>query len=677
MAYQIRFTDQVNKGNIIVEDNTINQETSLSLPGKNTTAYGTSIAENFLHILENFANSNEPVNPVEGQLWYDTSAGVNQLKVYDGTAWGSAGGLKKGLTQPDVTNSVTGDLWVDTDNQQLYLFSGSGWVLVGPDFADGLNTGASPRQLTGTDDQNYVVLFIEVEATPIVIVSADRFIPKTTIRGFAEIKPGINITTLDVKGDGIARFNGPAEKAEALVVGEVTVPASNFLRGDQTSITNFPLKVKNNGGIALGAGSQFNLGVEGEAGVIRQSTSGANIDIRVNDNGTTKTVVRVDSSTNVGINNSAPDEALDVIGNIQVSDLLKVESVSNSGTISDGSIVTKGGIGVAKDVNIGGTLKVLGGTITRALTPDLNNARNLGTELVRWQNVYATTFVGDVIANNISGTLAGKSQSADKLASVTTFELTGDIQAPSFTFDGQVGGGTKTFNTSVSNAFISGKTSVVNTQGDDEILINRVSGSTGLFKISQRDLLSAVPTTPIGAIMPYAGATAPTGWLICNGGEILKVLYPDLFNIIGFTFKDASLVSDGGVEFFALPDLRGRFPLGLDNMGGSAAGRVDGLGASELGNSGGSQEKTIDVSNLPEHEHDMRADNGDQFYAISDVPSSPASDPDAIVYDSPTGSGQGQALSSSGGVLGASLGEALDVMNPYLSLNYIIYTGVN
>ena len=125
MPYQIRFTDSVNKGNIVVDDNTINtNDTSIQFPGQNSTAYGVAIAENFLHILENFAAANEPTNPVEGQLWYDTTAGVNQLKVYDGTAWGSAGGLKKGLTQPDVTNSVTGDLWVDTDNQQLYLFSG-------------------------------------------------------------------------------------------------------------------------------------------------------------------------------------------------------------------------------------------------------------------------------------------------------------------------------------------------------------------------------------------------------------------------------------------------------------------------------------------------------------------------------------------------------------------------
>ena len=675
MAYQIRFTDELNKGNIVVDDNTINQETSIGLPGRNATAYGTVIAENFLHILENFANSNEPSNPVEGQLWYDTTAGVNQLKVYDGTSWGSAGGLKKGLEQPDVANSVVGDLWVDTDNQQLYLYSGSGWVLVGPSFSDGLNTGATPTQLVATNDLTYTVLIIEVEAQPVAIISADEFTPKTIISGFTSIKPGINITTRDIKGSGAGKLRGTAEKAENLIVGETTVPAANFLRSDQTSTTNFPIRVKNNGGIALGAGSQFNFGVEGEAGVITHNTSGANIDIRVNDGGTSKTVIRVDSTTNVGINNSAPDEALDVIGNIQVSDVLYVDGAFNSGSISDGALVVKGGAGIAKDVFIGGTLNISGGTITENVVPDVNNSRDLGNITLRYRNVYAGTFIGDIQANNITGTLAGKSSSSDKLASATNFQMTGDITANTFTFDGQIGGNTKTFTTTLSNAFISNKDAVTSTLGDDEFLLNRISGTTGLFKVSQRDLLAAVPTNPPGLIAPYAGALAPTGWLLCDGSEILQTLYPTLFAVIGFAFKDASLVSDGGVEYFALPDLRGRFPLGLDNMGGSAAGRVSGLGASELGNTGGTESKNISVDNLPDHDHDMRAPNGDQFYAISDVTSGPSSDPTSITYDAPTGTGQGQALPSSGGINASTLGDALDVMNPYVSINYIIYTG--
>ena len=47
MAYTVNYTDLSQKGSIVVEDNTVNQQTSLDLPGRNTTAYGTAIAENF------------------------------------------------------------------------------------------------------------------------------------------------------------------------------------------------------------------------------------------------------------------------------------------------------------------------------------------------------------------------------------------------------------------------------------------------------------------------------------------------------------------------------------------------------------------------------------------------------------------------------------------------------
>src|SRR5210317_1344536 len=126
MSYTINFTDFTNKGSLTVEDNDINTQTSLSLVGRNTTSYGVEFNQNFLKLLENFANSTSPSNPVEGQLWWDTTSGREGLKVYDGTQWIAAGGLKKADTSPEASASVTGDLWVDTDNQQLYLYTGSG-----------------------------------------------------------------------------------------------------------------------------------------------------------------------------------------------------------------------------------------------------------------------------------------------------------------------------------------------------------------------------------------------------------------------------------------------------------------------------------------------------------------------------------------------------------------------
>ena len=79
MPYTINFTDVTNKGSVTVEDNDINQSTSLSFVGRNTTSYGVEFNQNFLKLLENFANITAPSNPVEGQLWYDSTAGNEQL----------------------------------------------------------------------------------------------------------------------------------------------------------------------------------------------------------------------------------------------------------------------------------------------------------------------------------------------------------------------------------------------------------------------------------------------------------------------------------------------------------------------------------------------------------------------------------------------------------------------
>ena len=87
MAYQVRFTDQTVNSPLQVEDNTINQSTSLDFPGRNLTGYGQTIAENFLHLLENFAAKNPPDNPVAGQLYYNTTLGG--LKLFTGVFWDS------------------------------------------------------------------------------------------------------------------------------------------------------------------------------------------------------------------------------------------------------------------------------------------------------------------------------------------------------------------------------------------------------------------------------------------------------------------------------------------------------------------------------------------------------------------------------------------------------------
>lgn len=681
MVYRVSYTDSINKGEIIVDDGTINQDTSLSLPGRAYTGYGKAVAENFLHLLENFANTTPPERPVEGQLWYDNTQGVDQLKIYDGTTWASAGGLKKSESEPAVANSIVGDLWVNTENQQLYLFTGSTWILVGPDFSDGLLTGGQAQSIVGSDDLTYNVFVIKIEDKPAVIFSSQSFIPKSAIPGFRSgINAGINLAQTPIVGTEVLKYFGTAEKAESLIVGGEAIPASNFLRGNAESTTDFKLRIKSNEGVQIGSGGQFSIGLNGETGIIQNNTNGASIAIRLNDGTSLNSILTIDSTQKVGINNIAPDEELDLVGNLQVSSLpgnplsgvIKVESTLNSTDINDGSIVTKGGVGIAQNLNVGGATSITGILTTNNIAPDQTGIRNIGTVNNKYDQVYATTFFGN-LSGNVSGTVTGRAGSANRLTSATTFSIEGDVEPNSFDFDGA--GGPKTFDVRIANSFISNKERISDADNTDEILLNRVIGETGVYKISKRNFLKSIPLVPAGVIVPYAGRTAPEGWLLCDGSEVRKSDYSELFAAIEFNFRDPALISDNGVNFFALPDLRGRMPLGADNMGGNAAGVVTNSAAENIGNIEGSEFKNIGVDNLPEHEHDMEGESGTQYYGLR-AASGALLDETAINLPLEPGLGGTQGFPSSGGILTeGSTGQPFDVMNPYLTVNYIIYTG--
>jgi microcystin-dependent protein len=721
MSYQVKFTETGNpaKQIITVEDQTLNQETAVTFVGKNFPGYGSYIAENFLHLMENFANNTPPSNPVQGQLWFDNSAGENQLKVWDSTTWSATGGIKKSSSAP--TNPNAGDLWSDTANQQLKFWNGATWILVGPQFSAGVKTGPEIELITDLTDSSNAVITLWVGGTRTAIVSSTTFTPKSTISGFKEINKGINLSSLDATSTtSPIKYWGTAQKANALVVGTASVDAANFLRSDKETPSSVRFSIRTNDGLQIGNDLSFVLRVDDGKSTLWNKTSGSSIDFKITNNDGEKTVVRIDSSERVGINKTDPQHPLDVAGNIRTDSQVLVTGTQDATTLSSGSINTLGGAVINKSLRVGVDARINGvlyvdridGTSTpivgAALLPgslEAGSLYDIGSEARKFRNVYAEYFYGN-FNGTFAGTLGGSTVAgaASKLVQTTTFNMSGDVSSDGFAFNGQTVGGTSTFTTILSSNLITNKavledpvTFSTKVLATDEILIYRPD-TVGLKKTTKEKFLDGVALVPVGAIMPYAGATAPSGYLLCDGSEVSKSTYTLLYSKIGDIYKGAGSLVGAGT--FKLPDLRGRFPLGKDNMdnttlpdittqdsvnspvpilvnaGGGAANRVTETAASSLGSGSGTATKTLTVNNLPEHKHTMKGASNGQFGALGD---STLTDADSVPIDGLGGAANGaRLLKNSGGVqvTSGSLGSAVNVMNPYLTINYIIYTGV-
>lgn len=690
MSYQVNFTDTT-KTPITVEDQTLNSEKSVTFVGKNYPGYSQSIGENFLHLLENFAKSTPPSNPVAGQLWYDTRVGINnQLKIWDSTSWVAAGSVKKDTATP--TSNIIGDLWVNTATQQLHLYNGSSWVLVGPEYSAGQATGAKVETLTSTSDIQIPVLTLFVNGTRVSIISDTEFVPKSTITGFPVIRQGTNLSATNFKSNTTGtKVWGTAEKAEALIIGSATIAASNFLRKDEASVTNYGFSVRNNAGISIGGDSALSISIENNTAVIYNKVSGSSIDFKVKSGTTAPTVLRIDSSSKVGINKTNPDEALDVTGSIKASDQLILTSLTDSSSLITGSFVTSGGASVAKLIRVGGGANITGTSIVDNVIPRTDSVYDLGTPTDRWANIYTDHIDATTISGNFTGFLTGSvSGSAATLTSTTAFSLgdkldsfgavlqASDVVSAEVNYNGSTPTGKLVLTAVISSSFITNKTLTTDSFTTDELLINRAGT---LRRLSKETFISNIPLVPTGAIFPFAGATVPVGYLLCDGSEQDISSYPELFAIIQYSYKDISLLT--GIGTFALPDLRGRFPLGRDDMsngGGSvSADRVTEVAADQLGGVGGASSVSLTTNNLPEHVHDLKGDAGSQYYAFAPRAGSP-SDSNAEAANGLVASGQGQLMTDSGGIftdglLSSTLNVPVDIVNHYQTINYIIFTG--
>ena len=334
MAYKLNKTD----GSVLTDliDGILDTSTTdLALVGRNYTGYGEFLNENFIKILENFANPNEPTAPLRGQLWYDTSE--NKLKIFDGDSFQSAAGSFISNTQP--TGAIPGDTWFSTENKQFYLFDGTEWTLIGPSYSrlQG-QSGFVVRTVFDTSLNSKTVLELYVNNALQLVISSEEFtpnpLPTNQIQGLVtstnpagKIFKGINLVTPDT-----FIFRGTAFNALNLKSGTgQIIPESRLLKNDENGVLNGSLDVRTSAGISIGPDSDTRLIIDNGFTIVNKNV-GQNFNLVVNSSASelseTDAITVLANAQRVGIFQGSPAYNLDVTGDARITGNLIVEGDS-------------------------------------------------------------------------------------------------------------------------------------------------------------------------------------------------------------------------------------------------------------------------------------------------------------------------------------------------------------
>jgi len=308
-----------------IPDNTVNTTTtSITLVGKNYAGYGAFLNENYVKMLENFSNSIAPTAPLTGQLWFDSTNTL--LKVWTGGQWKQMHSSAAQNTAPQ--NPVTGDLWWDTTNLLLKVWGGSTWITIGPGASGGgggggggssSTTGALIDTIVDTGSLSHAVIKLSVANQTIAIVSKDAtFTPGTAIPGFAAVYPGINL----INSTG---YNFTGNATNALAVNNISSNSFITTLADQT--TTYKLTV---GRLQAGSDLLVDPSTPGEVQIFSNGSGYKDLNLYVNKSGVQTKAIGITAATAA------------VVFNNSISVNSTGTAIINAGTAGQGNIGTTG-----------------------------------------------------------------------------------------------------------------------------------------------------------------------------------------------------------------------------------------------------------------------------------------------------------------------------------------------
>ncbi len=316
MAYTINKTDGTVLTTIV--DATLDETTNLGLPGKGYNNYGEIQNENYVKLLENFAEvtADAPSKPLLGQLFFDRT--LDQMQVYDGTQFKAVAGTIISSTEP--TFGAQGDLWFSTGTTQVYVYTGSIWQLVGPQGA--LATGAVSDTIIDTTGTAQDVVKLLVDNNLVGIVSDLEFTPQTTLAGYTTVKKGITLGTNITDN----KFQGTATDTDALG----GIAAANYLRSNVADTMTGTLTISNDASLILGADNDIVFSQAGSDFTMSNTSSDGDIIIRVNDGGVTTTAMTIDGATS----------SVDIANNLTVDGTTTTVTMSATTSVASPTIKT-------------------------------------------------------------------------------------------------------------------------------------------------------------------------------------------------------------------------------------------------------------------------------------------------------------------------------------------------